>query len=227
MSTVFEALGRLAAAAFKPATILDGGAHVGNFARPAARIFPDADVLLIDPLEDVHAALTELATLQHWQFAPVALGAEAAPAVAFYKSGLQSSLLKSYTGDAWGEPDSVAQMALNDLVVLYKTKEPYLLKLDIQGGELAALEGAYEMLPKTPVIITEVNFVRWQSAMPLFDRVASLLFQCGYLLYDLTDEGRRRDGSLRQANAIFVQASAELVNHQWEPGLQMPWSGKG
>jgi len=227
MSTVFEALGRLAAAGFKPATILDGGAHVGNFARPAARIFPDADVLLIDPLDDVHAALTELATLQHWQFAPVALGAEAAPAVAFYKSGLQSSLLGDFDGNTWGEGDTVDVTTLDALADQYKVKPPYLLKMDLQGYELQALLGADAVLCDTPVIVTEVNFVRFQANMALFSNVAAYLFERGYDLYDLTDEGRRRDGSLRQANAVFVQASAGLVSHQWEPGMQMPWSGKG
>ena len=221
---VFEALRRLFLAGFRPGAILDAGAHVGDFAIPTANIYPDAQVLLIDPLIDVHAGLDELSTQRDWLFAPVAIGAAEREFAAFNIAGMWSSLLPSYDGEQYGTPDVVLVRTLDALVQKYELKPPYLLKLDVQGAELDALKGAAGMLPLTPVIVAEVNFVRSQQGTPLFHELVMWLGARGYRLYDLMDEGRRSDETLRQFNAVFVQDAAGFIDEHWQTGERVAWS---
>ena len=86
------------------------------------------------------------------------------------------------------------------------------LKLDIQGGELAALRGAEGLLRGAAIrlVVAEVNFVPLYRDMPLFWDVAAYLRGLGYELHGLFDLHHRLDGSgaLRWADAIFVPAGA-------------------
>lgn len=221
---VFEALQRLFLAGFRPGAILDAGAHVGDFAIPTAYIYPDAQVLLIDPLIDVRDGLRELATQRGWAFAPVAVGAAEREWVAFNIADRWSSLLPNFDGEPYGKHDAIQVTTLDALVQKYALTAPYLLKMDIQGAEIEALKGAAGMLPLTPVIVAEVNFVRSQRGTPLFHEVVTWLGARGYRLYDLMDEGRRSDETLRQFNAVFVQDAAGFIDEHWQTGERVAWS---
>lgn len=224
MVSYLMALERLKNAGFKPATIIDGGAHVGRWAESVARLFPGAPVLLIDPLSTVRRDLEALSAATGWPFYPVGLGLQSANHVHFNAHGAQSSLFGNYDGAGWGSAESITITSLNRLVRESGCPGPYLLKLDIQGGELAALQGAVQILGETPVIQLEVSYIEFQKDMPLAHEIIAFLGGRGYCIYDVVDEIRREDGSLRQSDMIFVQTAAGLIQHRWEPGRSMPWS---
>lgn len=224
MVSYLDALGRLQRDGFRPATIIDGGAHVGRWAESAARLFPGAPVLLIDPLSTVRKELEALSAATGWPFYPVGLGLQPAEHVHFNAHGAQSSLYGNFNGSGWGSAESITITSLNRLVRESGHPGPYLLKLDIQGGELNALRGAVQILADVPVIQLEVSYIEFQQGAPLVHEIVSFLGGRGYCIYDVVDEIRREDGSLRQSDMIFVQTAAGLIQHQWEPGRSMPWS---
>ena len=57
-----------------------------------------------------------------------------------------------------------------------------LLKLDVQGGELAVLEGGPRTLEHVQAVLVEVSFVELYTGQPLadkvFDRLRTLGFTC-------------------------------------------------
>ena len=224
MTNFLEVFTRLREAGFIPGAIIDGGAHIGAYATQVAALWPSARVLLVDPLSSTRDTLAQLAARQEWDFAPVGLGMQAAGAVHFNEHGPQSSLLPNFAGQTWGETATVELESLNHLVRAYALPAPYLLKLDIQGAELDALRGATWILGETPVIHLEVSFVRFQDGLPLAHEVIAWLGGRGYLLYDFFEFSRRPDGSLLQADIVFVSAASGLVEHQWVPGEERPWS---
>lgn len=59
------------------------------------------------------------------------------------------------------------------------------LKLDIQGAELLALEGAIETLARTNVLHCEVEFAPIYAGQPLFGEVEAFLRPRGFTLIDL------------------------------------------
>ena len=88
-----QAYRRLADAGYAPATIIDGGAHDGDWTRLVRRIFPEASILMIEPLRSKSQLLESLArSLHKTSFASALLGAEAGQTVTFYAAGTGSSL---------------------------------------------------------------------------------------------------------------------------------------
>ena len=90
-----------------------------------------------------------------------------------------------------------------------------LLKLDLQGGELAALKGAQGYLRARAIdmILTEVVFVEKYHIQPLYHEIASFLSRYEYSLYSIEDIKRGdydriqkdfRDHQWNQADAIFL-----------------------
>ena len=81
-----------------------------------------------------------------------------------------------------------------------------ILKLDIQGGELLALQGAVELLARNAIdiIYIEVEFVPHYENQPLFHQIVGFLSGYGYSLYNLYDLVYARNGQLRFGDAIFL-----------------------
>jgi FkbM family methyltransferase len=94
-----------------------------------------------------------------------------------------------------------------------------LLKLDIQGGELAALRGAEGLLKNTTVIITETEFTSVYAGQPLFHDIYTYLISQGFILLNLENlgYGAYKDGlfgdeksQLLWADAIFIKDFKEF-----------------
>lgn len=96
----------------------------------------------------------------------------------------------------------------------------FLLKLDLQGGELKALQGANTMLKfgKISIIITEAVFVEKYQCQPLLKDIWGYLSQYGYRFHSLynlkvgdynVSECQIRGSQFNQCDCIFV--SKEMV----------------
>ena len=81
-----------------------------------------------------------------------------------------------------------------------------ILKMDIQGGELKALEGARKMLDsaKFGLIYLEVEFVRLYEGQPLFHNICEYLNGFGYQLYKIYYLASAKNGQLIAADTLFV-----------------------
>jgi len=97
--------------------------------------------------------------------------------------------------------------------------EPILLKLDLEGHEMTALQGGEELLRRTEVVLTELSlFDVNDSRRPTFSEMLIFLRSRGFELYDLASlSARPRDGRLRQADAVFVRRESPLSgDRSWD-----------
>ncbi len=78
-----------------------------------------------------------------------------------------------------------------------------LLKVDVQGGELAVLQGASGTLRDVMAVFIEVEFLDLYREQPLFPAVHSFLEEQGFELLDLMNLGY---GSYREANCGDVRS---------------------
>ncbi len=78
-----------------------------------------------------------------------------------------------------------------------------ILKLDIQGGELNALQGAQSSISKIKLIYTETYFQQQYLQQPLFYEIGVLLNDSGFVLQDLYSKIYGHD-SLVWCDAIFI-----------------------
>jgi FkbM family methyltransferase len=89
-----------------------------------------------------------------------------------------------------------------------------LLKLDLQGHELAALAGAGDLFGRIEVIFTEVSWLRI-GEVPLVGEVIETLRGRGYRLYDVLGFNYRPlDSALWQTDLIFVRENSPLLANE-------------
>jgi len=103
-----------------------------------------------------------------------------------------------------GQILKVPAVTLDTLVRELALKPPFLLKLDVQGGELAAFRGGEQMLAETDTIICE-------SEPVAFAAVYQFLARRNFRLFDFTEMSRSTDGTLLEFYPIFIN---ERVKYQ-------------
>lgn len=81
-----------------------------------------------------------------------------------------------------------------------------ILKLDIQGSELNALQGAEKLLAdkKIDLVYTEAYFIQQYVGQPLFPEIAAYLLNLGYALQDIYNPIYGK-GKLAWCDAVFVR----------------------
>lgn len=217
-----ETLRLLARNGFAPATIIDAGANVGDWSRLARGIFPDAMIHMIEPQAGCAEELRSLAASEDaMRFHNVAITRPGVTKVSMAGGGPLSKSTGAWVME-YTDPSPDMQLAnattLDELFTAV-TPQPILLKLDLEGHEMAALEGAENLLRRVEVVVSEVSlFDVNNSGRPLFPDVLAFLKAGSFELYDLASmSARQRDGRLRQADAVFVRTDSALsADHAWE-----------
>lgn len=80
---------------------------------------------------------------------------------------------------------------------------PVLLKLDVQGSELAVLKGASRLLHITTYGLAECSFVELYEGQPLFSEVYRFLEERGFQFTSASCSTRDRIGTWVQADVLF------------------------
>jgi FkbM family methyltransferase len=206
----------LSSLGFVPKIIVDGGAHLGQFALEAVAIFPNAQVHLIEPQPACLPYLERLVSERKFTLSSCFLGSE----VEANKGTVLLTVDDVPTTGAHmveeGNPgDRVAAVPVTTLDRLFaetlSATDRALLKLDLQGYELSALNGANRILEVIEVILTEVSFFA-QSYEPPISRLIGFLDENGFDLFDIASiSGRRRDNRARQGDFVFVKRGSPLL----------------
>lgn len=107
----------------------------------------------------------------------------------------------------------VPATTLDALVEELSLKPPFLLKLDVQGAEQAALKGARDVLENCSVVVCETDVDDFQD-------INAMLLAAGFFLYDLTTLQRLRDGTLGWFYPVFVSGKLAHLKPQafWDAG---------
>lgn len=214
-----ETLASLARRGYRPRRIVDGGAHVGDFARMARSVFADAAIDLIEPQPACQPALQDLVwSMPNCTLHSVAIGRTTGtlplacdPAVP--STGACVLLSPSHEGSAQAVPVTT----LDAILAGISRDDRVLLKLDLQGWELEALNGATTALAAIEVILTEVSFYA-QAYEPTVANLIAFLAEHGFVLHDIASlVGRERDDRAHQADLLFVRSGSPLdADRSWE-----------
>ncbi|MBF0267950.1 MAG: FkbM family methyltransferase [Alphaproteobacteria bacterium] len=195
----------------KPDLVIDVGAGRGDFAKRAAAIFPDAALLLVEPLSEFTQALNDLcATLPQARWiAAVASDQTSSMTLNVHPDLFGSSLLlEDECTNVNGTPRSVSSITLDSQII---EAHAIVLKIDVQGAELKVLAGAADVLKRAELVILETSFFHFFPQGPLFDQVVSFMLDQGFVLYDLFGLSHRPlDGALAQVDAVFAKREGTL-----------------
>ena len=113
-------------------------------------------------------------------------------------------------GGAAKERTARASRTLDDLAAELALPGPFFIKLDIQGGELAALAGATRILADTAVIAVETTLAD-------FDAIHRFVSDRGFVLFDLTQINRMGDGSAGWFYPVYLDRARAALRPavQW------------
>lgn len=210
---------------FWPRGIVDVGANRGHWTRGVQAIWPNASFLMIEANEKhrpawrdllrngskVHAVSTILDSTKRdvqWHTnrgsAGDSLFKEATPA---YR-GLAPETRHAQTLDGVLE-----RLASAGTVLL-----PDLVKLDVQGAELAVMRGAARAVAAAEVIVMELPFAgAYNTGAPAFSEYIAALDSAGFVPFDMLEQHHLSLGSrnaiILQVDVVFVRKGSRFLAH--------------
>ena len=199
-------------------TVFDLGAHVGKTAQKYRKTFPDATVYCFEPTEATFSRLSERTSsdkkiVRHMMAVSDRHGSldfhhnSQASTNSVFKSAKEAGL---YWDESKMKTQHVATVPATTLDIFCKDEritEIDVLKMDIQGGELLALQGAVDLLSaqKIRLICMEVIFVPTYEGQPQVHEIMAWLKDRGYVLHNFYRLASK-NGRLLYGDAIFVAA---------------------
>lgn len=195
--------------------IFDVGANRGDVTAVYRKYFPGAEIFGFEPFPGSLEIFREKhAGDNHVYVFPLALAEEKGKKTLYVNESVDTnSLLPSQTtglsSDAQVKTVSSIPVEATTIDIFCKEKgitRIDILKLDIQGGEWAALRGAANLLKSGSIglIYSEVYFLEQYANQPLFHDISKLLHEYGYYLQDIYSPIYGK-GSIAWGDAIFVR----------------------
>lgn len=196
-------------------TVIEVGAADGRDAEQYARLFPNAQIIAIEPVPE--------------SFAKLALRADRTPRLSAINAALADAPGRSdFRVGAWVDASSlmaakathsnydaytkstetivVDTTTLDLLCAEFNLTSIDLLKMDVQGAELLALGGAQNQLRQRSIgaIYTEVQFTQCYHGAAVYHEIADLLAQQGFRLHNLFNMIHDHRGQLLWGDALFL-----------------------
>ncbi len=224
-ATAFYA--RLADAGYSPAVIADVGASNGAWSVTVAEHFPRAAFHLIEPLSrarDDYSRVLAWAMREHGSFVLHECAAGEADGEAdlwLHPEGVGSTLVRASARP--GERRRVPVRTLDSLVGSGDMPQPSLVKIDVEGAELAVIRGGGRTIGNADIVQAEVLLrPKAGGGEPLAHEVIEAMMCLGFVLVQIAGSWRRPDGELLLADAMFahrraVGRFAAAGEPAWEP----------
>jgi FkbM family methyltransferase len=196
-------------------TVIDVGAHKGEFALQLYSILPKAQFYCLEPLHDIFLELqNNLKELPNFKLFNFAVG-DRAGETEMYRSDFSpsSSLRKmatlhkeTYPFSSGEQVEKVTVTTLDELTKELKIEDNLLLKIDVQGYEDRVIRGASNILACSKIIIIETSFCQLYEGQALFGDIYKMLDEQGFVYSGNWEETKSpSDGTPLQQDSIFIR----------------------
>lgn len=193
------------------ATVVDVGASHGQFALVARHRFPGARLICVEP-QPAAARLIERVAGSGVEVITAAAGAQEGEATLHVAAADDSSSLlpigerqvREFPGTHQVATLAVPLVALDRAVAA--PRGPILLKIDVQGGEMAVLLGAERLLDAVATVLVECSFAELYEGQPLAGDIVAFLRDRGFRLTGAFGQVTGRDGAALQADLVFERS---------------------
>jgi FkbM family methyltransferase len=193
-----------------PKTLIDVGANKGQFAVLARYLFPSVEIHAFEPLEEEGQRFKTVVSGSRKLYR-IAISSESGNKTFYVTSRADSSsLLKpsKAQADAYGvslaQHKDVDTARLDDVIDLSKFPRPILLKMDVQGGELAVLRGMPRSIPFLDFVYSEASFIHLYEQQPLAGEIIRFLEDCGFKIRGVFNQSSTKFGPT-QADFLFCR----------------------
>ena len=168
-----------------PNSILDIGAHTGQFHGWAKKVWSDAGIFMIEanPLHESH--LDRLAMMNGDKYLIAALGDEEREVTFYTRSDKPHTEGNSYYKEHnyWDIPQLVQEtkVTLQKLDNLFEDNAVFdIIKVDTQGSEIDILKGGKDLVSKAQAIILEVSFIEYNEGAPTAEETIDYMNEIGF-----------------------------------------------
>jgi FkbM family methyltransferase len=198
-------------------TVIDVGAHSGEFSSAIRAVLPAAHIYAFEPLEECHQRLRERlggnGSLESFQ---VAVG-DHSGMIDFWRSSFpksSSALAMSklhQTAFPWSADNdrlTVRLETLDHCIGQRNFSSKVFLKIDVQGYEDRVLRGASQLMKRVDYVLVEVSFMPLYEDQARFHEIYDILLGSGFCYAGNMEQLLSpQDGSILQADALFVRNS--------------------
>jgi len=191
-------------------TVVDVGAHTGEFAEFLVDWFRPAVTYAFEPQPSCQAALrARSAALPNFHVFDVALSDRDGTATLFQNPYGPATSLRATTPLSAREfpqtagsatPVEVRLARLDDVLEVAALPPEVLVKIDVQGVEDQVIRGGRTVLSRARCVVIEMSFVALYEGQPLFEEIHDLLVPLGYRFAGL----RNHIDSLRSGQPLFA-----------------------
>jgi FkbM family methyltransferase len=196
---------------FQPATLIDIG--VGRGTQSLYRAFPEAYLVLIEPLSEFAADTAAILASRPGVHVPVALGSE--PGRREIRVEPRQLMLTSFYErhrlERTGESPEIRQIeveTLDRVIAACDCPRPFGVKIDTEGAELEILRGATSVLRETEFLIAEVSVLRRFQSSYSFAALIAELDSLGFETCDILDIGRADSSHVTFFDLVFQRKPA-------------------
>jgi FkbM family methyltransferase len=198
----------------RPALVVDVGANVGAWSEAAVHLLHPRKLIAIEPAPEPFAEMqTRLQHRREVQLVRCAIGATSGEAVLHRmdRSEWNSLLPRREDVAAYYPPIGERASLRVPLTTLDKLleAEPHIdvMKIDVQGGESALMDGGAQALHKTDAVLLEVNFVSHYEGDSLFwDLHRRMSEEFAFSLFRLANAHHSHEGRILWSDAVYVKA---------------------
>ncbi len=200
-------------AALAPATVVDVGVNRGQFLHLAVRLFPDAAIVGIEPIAELcRRAERIFRGDERITLHACACGRTDGTAAFFLTGDDQNASTHRPTeafyderhGERVVEQREVPLRRLDRLLAGHSG--PMLIKIDVQGAEMAVLEGLGERLADAVAIIIEAPFEQAYEGAGRFDDIYRYLTARGFAYRGALGQlNSPVTGHVRQEDSIYLR----------------------
>jgi FkbM family methyltransferase len=196
---------------FAPRRILDVGAYIGDWSDMARRVFPDAEVLMVEAQEGKRAVLDAMAARLGRARADIALVGAGDREVTFHELETGSSIYRELT-DAPTVEVAKRTVSIDAVIARNGFDGVDFAKLDVQGAELEVLESGPGLLATAEVLLIEASVQAYNEGAPLIGEVMAYMEARGFRVFDMCEMRRSpTNDCVRQLDLLFARRDGQLA----------------
>lgn len=201
---------RMRAAGFNPSTIVDIGAYHGEWTRTVSKVFPSAQIVMIEAMDEKRPILQAVAKSNPGISVKISLLGRSVNEERQFSVMETGSSLYAERSDALRSVRLVKTQTLDSTLSRNELRGPIFVKIDTQGAELEILLGATETLLKTEVVQLELALLPYNEGAPLAADVIAFMDRIGFKLFDINSFVRPNGRDLAQIDALFARENSSL-----------------
>jgi FkbM family methyltransferase len=203
---MFDKINNLKIKGYSPDTILDIGAHHGNWTNEMIKIYNNCNYFLFEGIN--YTELNQFNSSENIEVYNVLLNDKIEEVNWYEMRNTGDSIFKEQTHHFTNcIPIKRETIDLNTLILqknILQESKNILIKIDCQGAEIPILKGCTSIIDKTDFIILEIPlFGQYNESVPNFLEHISFMDKIGFVTYDIIDN-HYTNGFNMQVDVLFI-----------------------